>query len=751
MLVRGRTTQGRVPSNRGATGGRYSRRVPASRLTDEIGRVVGGRYRLVAAVGAGPSAQVFLADDVRLRRRVAVKLLAEALAEEEAFVERFRAEMQAAAGLRHPHILVVHDWGTTGGLHLVTEYLEGGSLRALLDRGARLSPSQALQVGLAAARALEFAHSRGVVHRDVRPSNLIFTDDGRLRVGDFGLARAFAEAAWTEPLGAGGAAARYASPEQAQGRSVDGRADVYSLALVLVETVTGQLPFQTDTALGTLMARVGAPLVVPEELGPLVGPLTRAGIDDPEERLDAGGLVVALMAIAGSLPPPDVLPLAPPVPEIVDEGPHEDDTLVVTGEALIALRKSQSESSVEQSVTSITVPPLVIDPFESPVGNASSVGADVVEPAAAVTPDEGPDIEPWIGAGRPPSATPTPPPASQQHADEPDPSPDDPSEHESEPASIATIADAPDVDEEERRRHNRRRWTIAWVSLLVVALIGGGVVGGLIWHAHQAPTHPIPSVSGKTEAAASAQLRRLGFVPAVRHERRDGSTKGELLGVDPSVGKHVAEGRTVTLMVSLGQTLVTVPQDLSNVAEAKATAQLAKLGLSPSESQSAWSETVVQGDVIGIAPGTPKQLEKGSAVTLVVSKGPEPRVIPDSSGMSPDQATAALTQLGLVPHTVERYDTKVDNGGLVGFEPGSGTSVQRGSDVNVVVSKGLLVAIPSLDGVRTVPQAIAKLQAAGLVAASLTGTGNLSGRPVSFDPPEGKLVVKGSAVNIVVR
>ena len=532
--------------------------MPASRLTDEIGRVVGGRYRLVAALGAGPSAQVFLADDVRLRRRVAVKLLPEALAEEAPFVERFRAEMQAAAGLRHPHILVVHDWGTTGGLHLVTEYVEGGSLRAMLDRGARLSPSQALQVGLAAARALEFAHSRGVVHRDLRPSNLLFTEDGRLRVGDFGLARAFADAAWTEPLGGGGAAARYASPEQAQGRSIDGRADVYSLALVLVEAVTGQVPFHADTALGSLMARVGTPLEVPAGLGPLVGPLGRAGVDDPDERLDAAGLVVALMAIAGSLPPPAALPLSPPVPDIADEVPHEDDTKVVSGAELDALRTEGSASSTRSPTApsavaaegAESVPPLVVDPFDASIGRVAPVDQALAAPVADAPPDEGAVAEPSIAATRSPSEPSGAPPSIAARAAEPEGSPT-PGGHvgrSPEPAPVPGLEDELDADEEVRRRRNRRRWTIAWVSLLVVALVGGGVVGALIWRANQTPKHPIPSISGKTQAVAEAQLRRLGFVPAVRYERRDGSTEGELLGVDPTVGTKVAEGRTVTLI-----------------------------------------------------------------------------------------------------------------------------------------------------------------------------------------------------------
>src|SRR5687767_13244279 len=258
-----------------------------SRLTDQIGRVLSGRYRLIAPLGTGASAQVYLADDVRLRRRVAVKLLHAALAEDETFLRRFRAEAQAAAALSHPNIVAVYDWGDDEGTpYIVTEYLSGGTLRTVLDEGGRLSPSQALLVGLEATRALDYAHRRGFVHRDIKPANLLFGEDGRLRVADFGLARALAEAAWTEPHGAVLGTARYASPEQAQGDSVDGRADVYSLGLVLIEAVTGSVPFTADTTIATLMARIGKPVPVPDELGPLQKPLQRAGEPVPADRPD---------------------------------------------------------------------------------------------------------------------------------------------------------------------------------------------------------------------------------------------------------------------------------------------------------------------------------------------------------------------------------------------------------------------------------------------------------------------------------
>ena len=206
----------------------------------------------------------------------------------------------------------------------------------------------------------------------------------------------------------------------------------------------------------------------------------------------------------------------------------------------------------------------------------------------------------------------------------------------------------------------------------------------------------------------------------------------------------------MVLVVSDGQTLVTLPTDLTGSSADAASARLTKLGLQPQTPQEAFSETAADGTVIGYASGTPKQLEKSSSVTFVVSKGPEPRTIPDASGMTPAQMESKLTQLGLVPKETQRYDTKVDKGGLIGLNPASGTQVPRGATVEVVVSKGLLVAVPSLDGVHTVKDAIAKLEAAGLVAGKAEGSGSLSGQPVAFDPPVGTLVVKGSTVNIVV-
>jgi eukaryotic-like serine/threonine-protein kinase len=316
-----------MSSSRRAPGDTLSS-VSTPRLADRVGRVLGGRFRLVSPIGSGASAHVFLAHDVVLGRRVAVKVLHPALAGDVPFLRRFRAEAQAAAMLNHPHITQIFDWGQDDdGPYLVLEYLAGGSLRDLLDAGHRLSPSQAAAVGAQAADALDYAHRRGLVHRDVKPANFLFEEEGRLRVADFGLARALSEAAWTEPIGAMLGTARYASPEQVEGHRVDGRADVYSLSLVLIEVVTGQVPFAADTTIATLMARVGAAVRAPAALGPLGPVLEQAAAPDPDARIDARELAERLNQVSSQLPPPARLPLAPPGPgPVVHESGVGGDT-----------------------------------------------------------------------------------------------------------------------------------------------------------------------------------------------------------------------------------------------------------------------------------------------------------------------------------------------------------------------------------------------------------------------------------------
>jgi serine/threonine-protein kinase len=631
--------------------------VAPSRIADHVGRVLGGRYRLLAPIGTGASAHVFLADDVTLRRRVAVKILHAALAEDESFLRRFRAEAQAAAALNHPNIMRVYDWGEdTDGPYLVLEYLGGGSLRDLLDSGRRLTPSQAAVVGLEAARALDYAHRRGFVHRDVKPANLLFDDEGRLCIADFGLARALAEAAWTEPTGAAVVGTvRYASPEQAKGASLDGRSDVYALALVLVEAVTGRVPFAADTTVGTLMARTNGDLEPPEKLGPLAPIIAKAGTVDPAKRVDAAGLAAGIDRVTIELPAPGPLPLAGADPI--------DATRVIDR-----------------------------DPTQLPQTKPGLFDAD----AAA------------------------------------------------DPASDTQIG-GPLAFEPSRRAGRRRRWP--WI-LAVVALVAAVAGGAYAATELLVPSHPVPDISNKTLAEARTLLARDKLKVHIRAARdNENVAKDVILLQDPLPGQKLKEGRSVEVIVSRGPPPRAVP-DLTGMDQAAAQAALEKAGFPPTF-QPHFDENVPKGKVLDWAPKDGAKQPKGTPVTVTVSDGPEPRVVPDLKGKTFEQAQAALTPLRLTAVRVDVFNDTVPVGQVVSTSPGANAKAARDSKVTVNVSKGPeLIAVPDVRG-KNVIDATNILVAAGFEVNSTQGPSN---KPVANTrPAPGSMQRRGTKIDLYTR
>jgi serine/threonine-protein kinase len=619
-------------------------------MTDQIGRVLSGRYRLIAPIGSGASALVYLADDTRLRRRVAVKLLHQALAEDEAFLRRFRAEAQAAAALNHPHVLAVYDWGDDEREpYLITEYLGGGSLRGMLDAGKRLTPSQALLVGLEAARGLEYAHTRGFVHRDIKPANLLFGEEGRLRIGDFGLARALAEAAWTEPAGAMLGTARYACPEQARGEPADGKGDVYSLSLVLIEAVTGREPFAADTTIATLMARVDNPVHVPDDLGPLRGILERAGRPDPTARPDAGEFAVGLLAAAEELPRPETLPLV--------------GATAATSDVTIVDR----------------------DPTQLP-------------PAQGAEP---------VFAGEAPPA----------------------------PPAAATT-------------RRRRRWPIVLAAILGVLVLTAA--GALAWNTVLVPSHKLPQLVGLNEQQARDQITANHWKVRKVENRKDGTRPGEVIDQDPDQGSSLKEQKTVTITVSLGNTLVSVPGGLAGKTVEEAAAVLQQASLTVGQQTPQHDETVAAGTVISLDPSTPPQLPKGDPVNLIVSDGPAPRTVPAIPPTATfEQAAAELAKVQLKAAKAEDYSDTVPAGQIIGTDPAAGTEVPRDTTVKVTFSKGKQpIPIPDVRG-QSVADAADQLQKAGFKVKGVQG--DPSRTVTGTNPPAGSMAQPGTEVTIITR
>jgi serine/threonine-protein kinase len=665
-------------------------------MRDQIGRVLSTRYRLVAPIGAGASAQVFLADDTRLRRRVAVKVLHAALSEDEAFLRRFRAEAQAAAALNHPNVLAVYDWGEDEVPYLVTEYLGGGSLRAMLDRGVRLSQSQALLVGLEASRALDVAHRRGFVHRDIKPANLLFGEEGRLRVADFGLARALAEAAWTEPAGAVLGTARYASPEQARGEAVDGKADIYSLALVLIEAVTGTVPFAADTTIATLMARVDKPVDVPAAMGPLRKVLERAGRPDPANRPDAGELAVGLMAAAEDLPKPARLPLAGATVELGDLAiVDRDPTLLPPATEAASGVFDQDGATVATAAGVASVAPL-LDPTQAePLTRRQARRLRKADKKAGK-------------------------------------------------AAAKAAAQA----EYDAGTRTRRRWPRVVVAVvLVLALCGAGAYAVVEL---RTPTHEVPTFVHLTEQQATALAAESKWKVARKEGRQDGTIAGEVIHQDPAPGKSLGEGKTVTLTVSLGNTLSTIPPDLAGKPFADAKNELEFSGFVVPDPTRQFDEQIAKDIVIGLPPGTPNQLPKQTPVTLIVSDGPAPRTVPAiPPNATYDQMAAALAAVQLVATQAADFSDTVPAGVVIRTNPAPGAQVPRGSKVTVVVSQGPpLIPIPDVKG-KSVTDAAAILQQAGFTISGVLG--DPTKEVLATDPPAGEPHQRGTPVRIIAR
>jgi len=225
----------------------------------EIGSVLGGRYRLIELLGQGGMATIYRATDSQLGRDVAVKILRPEYGRDPDFVARFRAEAQAVASLSNPNIVPVHDFGMDpAGPYIVMSYVDGEDLATLLRRTGPVQPRQAARIAAESARALAAAHARGIIHRDVKPGNIMLAQDGRVEMTDFGIARAISEAQMTLP-GTTLGSVHYFSPEQARGEPATERSDIYSLGIVLFELLTGRRPFEGDSAAAIAMARLSGP------------------------------------------------------------------------------------------------------------------------------------------------------------------------------------------------------------------------------------------------------------------------------------------------------------------------------------------------------------------------------------------------------------------------------------------------------------------------------------------------------------
>ncbi|MEE9097867.1 Stk1 family PASTA domain-containing Ser/Thr kinase [Pseudarthrobacter phenanthrenivorans] len=682
------------------------------------GTLVDSRYAVTSRLARGGMSTVYLAVDQRLDREVALKVLHPHLASDDNFLDRLGREAKAAARLSHPHVVGVLDQGHDGNTaYLVMEYIKGHTLRDLLrDRGA-LTPRLALALIDPVVEGLGAAHAAGFIHRDVKPENVLIADDGRIKIGDFGLARAVTSSTST---GALLGTLAYISPELVLGKPADARSDVYSVGIMLYEMLTGRQPFEGEVpvqvAYQHVNGTVGPPsLLVPGLAGEVDELVQWCTANDPENRpVDGNALLQELRHIRTNLTDAE-LDLQPPA-------------------AAAAAPQHQTEVLARASNPTTVLPPgrpaapayLPGQSWQVPDRTAEEHGAPQVrhqQRGSLTVPD---DDEADIG-------WPPPPPRlgkrAQRRAD-----------RDSERLRAAAAA----TPVRTLREGNPRRRGVLWVVVLIIAAL---LATGAGWFFGMGPgaAAAVPAVANKTVAQAQQLLSGAGFHSNTSDVFDDEVPTGLVVGSEPAAGTEIRKFQPVSLLVSKGPQLFPLPNltggTLDAAKNALNAAEMALGTVSERFDENAPAGAVLSQDP---APGIPAR--HGTPVALGVSKGPQPIPVPEVIGKPRNDAVAAVQAAGLTAEVApdEVFDRNVPEGAVVSQSPANGT-LNRGGTVTLTISKGpRMVKVPSYIG-KQASDARKALEALGFQVRVNNILGGFFGTvrdqsPVDREVPEGSVV-----------
>ena len=711
-----------------------------------VGNLVDNRYRVQSRLARGGMSTVYLATDQRLERDVALKVLHPHLADDPQFLDRLGREAKAAARLSHPHVVGVLDQGEDGRLaYLVMEFIKGHTLRDVLNEKGALSPRLALALIDPVVEGLGAAHAAGMIHRDIKPENVLIADDGRIKLGDFGLARAISTSTST---GALIGTVAYLSPELVLGKQADARSDIYSVGIMLYEMITGRQPFDGDVPIQVAYQHVNstveAPSLAVPGLATEIDELVQWCTDrDPDKRpVDGSALLSELRHIRTNLsdaeldlqPPAAVrspLPAvaAPPARPPGGAGPASD--------------AHDAQDARDAQDTAYVQPP-----SEMP----TEVYGSLARPTETISRTSGNPTTVMSGAPRRPAYGPL---------STPDEAAYDGAAGYDGPADVAVAPSKRaqrklDRDEEKARQRaaatptktlhegNPRRRGLLWIVLLIVAALLAAVAG---WFFGMGPGSPgtIPPVANKTVAEAQDLLRTAGFQSTVKDVFDDDIPPGLVVGSEPEAGEVIRKFQPVSLAVSKGPELFPLPELTGKTLdEAKATLNAAEMALGPITET--FDESAPAGTVLAQAPRSGNPVRHGTPVALTVSKGPQPIPVPDVRGQEQRAAVDALEAAGLKavvsPETVN--DRKVPKGSVVAQDPASG-NLTKGGSVTLTISKGpKLVEVPSFIG-KQAEEAKEALEELGFEVKVDEILGGFFGTvrdqyPVDTSVPEGSLI-----------
>ena len=578
--------------------------------------LVDDRYRIIGRIGSGGMADVYEAEDTQLGRRIALKLLYRRFAEDPDFVERFRREASSAAALNHPNVVQVFDRGEWDGTYYIAmELLEGRNLKDIVREYGALEPAVAVDIVLQILRAARFAHRRGVVHRDIKPHNVIVDAEGRAKVTDFGIARAGSSDMTETGLIMG--TAQYLSPEQAQGHPVDARSDLYSIGVVLYELLTGAVPFDAESTVSIALKQVSEEPVPPRVRNPAVPPALeavclRALRKDPYERYqDADQFIAALEQAEAGVIADD------PVAELEAEDERNWRRIALIAVAVLALVAIAVGAFLLLTPDQKQVPDVVGDKTQAATNKLQDAGFEVSvvpiqsddvpddrvaaqRPSAGAEADEGSEVTITVSSG--PGEAPVPL-VQGLSAD----------------AATDRLREA-GFQSEQRREFSD---TVANGKVIETSppegtsVRKGSTVTLVVSRGREKVA--VPDVVGSTQADAEATLQQAGLSGSVTQKEDADAAPGTVLSQDPAGGAKIAPGSTVKLVVATAPADVAVPGVL-DATEADARDTLENAGFQVRVKESDVDTPDQDGVVVDQDPAPDATAKPGSRVTITVGR-----------------------------------------------------------------------------------------------------------------------------------